>query len=92
MQLHEQYRPRQWSEVIGQDKALERIGQLRKRGLAGRAFWLSGQSGTGKTTIAKLLAAEIAEPWSTVEIDGGARSVQARAAVVKLVNMSARMM
>jgi DNA polymerase III gamma/tau subunit len=71
MQLHEQYRPRQWSDVIGQAKALERIQQLRKRGLAGRAYWLSGQSGTGKTTIAKLLAAEVADSWSTVEIDGG---------------------
>jgi DNA polymerase III gamma/tau subunit len=71
MQLHEQYRPRQWPEVVGQDKALERIEQLRKRGLAGRSYWLSGQSGTGKTTIAKLLAAEIADGWSTAEIDGG---------------------
>lgn len=71
MQLHEQYRPRQWSEVAGQDKALERIEQLRKRNLASRSYWLSGQSGTGKTTIAKLLAAEVADPWSTVEIDGG---------------------
>lgn len=71
MQLHEQYRPRQWSEVVGQDKALERIEQLRKRGLAGRSYWLSGQSGTGKTTVAKLLAAEVADGWSTVEIDGG---------------------
>ncbi len=71
MQLHEQYRPRQWSEVIGQDKALERIEQLRKRGLSGRSYWLSGQSGTGKTTIGKLLAAEVADGWSTVEIDGG---------------------
>lgn len=71
MQLHEQYRPRQWSDVIGQDKALERIDQRRKRGLAGRAYWLSGQSGTGKTAIAKLIAAEVADSWSTVEIDGG---------------------
>jgi replication-associated recombination protein RarA len=71
MQLHEQCRPRQWSEVVGQEKALERIEQLRKRGLAGRSYWLSGQSGTGKTTIAKLLAAEVADSWSTVEIDGG---------------------
>ncbi len=71
MQLHEQFRPCQWSEVVGQDRALERIEQLRKRGLSGRSYWLSGQSGTGKTTIAKLLASETADHWSTVEIDGG---------------------
>jgi DNA polymerase III, gamma/tau subunits len=56
---------------VGQDKALERIEQLRKRGLGGRSYWLSGQSGTGKTTIGKLLASEVADGWSTVEIDGG---------------------
>lgn len=71
MQLHEQYRPREWSEIVGQDKAIERIEQLRPRGLAGRAYWLSGQSGTGKTTIAKLIAAEVADPWSIMELDGG---------------------
>jgi DNA polymerase III gamma/tau subunit len=70
MQLHEQYRPRQWSEVVGQQKAIERIEQLRKRGLAGRAYFLKGSSGTGKTTIARLLAAEVADGWSTLEIDG----------------------
>jgi DNA polymerase-3 subunit gamma/tau len=69
MQLHEQYRPRDWSEVIGQDKTLERIGTLRKRGLAGRAFWLAGQSGTGKTTIARLIAREVAPEFGTTEID-----------------------
>ncbi len=55
-QLHEQYRPSAWSDVIGQDKALARIETLRKRGLGGRSYWLSGASGTGKTSIAKLLA------------------------------------
>jgi replication-associated recombination protein RarA len=70
--LHEQYRPRTWGEVVGQDKALGKLETLRKRGgLAGRAFWISGQSGTGKTTIAKLIAAEVADEYAIVEIDGG---------------------
>ena len=59
--LFEQYRPREWSEVIGQDKAIATINRLRSRGgLAGRAYWLSGKSGTGKTSIAELIASEIA--------------------------------
>lgn len=70
MNLYEQYRPRTWSDVVGQDKAIAKIDQLRKRGLAGRAYWISGQSGTGKTTIAKLLASEVADPFDTVEMDG----------------------
>ena len=71
MQLQEQYRPRSWSEVVGQDKVLAKIERLRKRGLAGRAYWLSGQSGVGKTTIGRLIAAEVADPYAIEEIDGG---------------------
>ena len=69
MQLHDQYRPKDWSEVVGQDKALAKIETLRRRGLGGRSFWITGASGTGKSTIALLLAAEIADEWATVELD-----------------------
>ena len=68
-QLHEQFRPAEWSDVIGQSKALAKIDCIRKGGLGGRAFWIAGQSGTGKTTIARLLAAELADEFSTEEID-----------------------
>ena len=67
--LHEQYRPASWSDVVGQPKALARIDVLRKRGLSGRAFWIAGQSGTGKTTIARLIAQELADPMNVDEID-----------------------
>jgi DNA polymerase-3 subunit gamma/tau len=73
--LTEQYRPKAWADVVGQDKLVARIQALAKRGLAGRAFWLSGQSGTGKTTIARLLAAEVADPFMTKEIDAGTLTV-----------------
>ena len=69
MQLHEQYRPRTWADVVGQGKIVEKIDTLRKRGLAGRAYWLSGISGSGKTTIARLIAGEVADEFSTDEID-----------------------
>lgn len=69
MQLHEQYRPTKWAEVVGQDKALLQIDNLRKRGLGGRAYFISGASGTGKTTIAKLLASEVADVFCTLELD-----------------------
>lgn len=68
--LYEQCRPSSWADVVGQDKAIKVIDGLRRRGgLGGRAFWITGQSGTGKTTIARLIAAEVAEDWSIVELD-----------------------
>jgi replication-associated recombination protein RarA len=70
--LYEKYRPRNWSEVIGQDKAVKRLEMLESRDqLAGRAFWISGKSGTGKTTIARIIAARLSDEWHTVEIDAG---------------------
>ena len=70
MRLYEQYRPHSWSEVVGQDRALAKLERLRKRGLGGRSLWVSGGSGQGKTTIARLIAAELAEPWAIEEMDG----------------------
>ncbi len=69
MQLHEEARPTTWAEVLGQPKAIARIDRLRSRSLTGRAYWLAGPSGTGKTTIARLIAAEVADEWCTEEVD-----------------------
>mgnify|MGYP001562041301 FL=1 len=67
--LFEQYRPRTWGEVVGQEKAVQKIQTLARRGLGGRAYWITGQSGTGKSTIGRLLAAEIADPLNIQELD-----------------------
>lgn len=68
--LTEKYRPRTFAEVIGQEKAIKTLELLRSRtGLGGRAYWLSGQPGTGKTTIAKLIAAELCDEMSIEEIN-----------------------
>jgi DNA polymerase-3 subunit gamma/tau len=67
--LFEEFRPQTWADVVGQDKAVSKIELLRRRGLAGRAYWISGQSGTGKTTIARLIASEVADEFCVEEID-----------------------
>src|SRR5260370_8081209 len=73
--LTEQSRPQMWADVVGQDKVVQRIQALAKRGLAGRAYWLSGQSGTGKTTIARLIAQEVADEFCIQEVDAAALTV-----------------
>jgi DNA polymerase-3 subunit gamma/tau len=73
--LTEQYRPKTWAEVVGQEKIVNRLLALRRRGLAGRAYWLSGQSGTGKTTIARLIAAEVADEFCIQEVDAAGLTV-----------------
>ena len=75
--LAEEFRPGTWADVVGQDKAVARIRALAKRGLAKRAYWISGQSGTGKTTIAQLLAAEVADLDLIRELDAGDLTVSA---------------
>ena len=67
MQLHEQYRPKCWEEVAGQVEALAEVQAVLKRGWGGRAWWLTGLSGTGKTTIARLIAQEGAGEDGTAE-------------------------
>ena len=69
--LYEKHRPRQWSEVVGQDGAVSKLLAIRSRsGFGGRMFYLVGASGTGKTTIAKLIAADVADEFATEEIGG----------------------
>jgi DNA polymerase-3 subunit gamma/tau len=87
-QLVEQYRPKAWADVVGQDKIVGRIQALAKRGLAGRAYWLSGQSGTGKTTIARLLAAEVADDFMTQEVDASTLTVSGLADLEKQSQVS----
>lgn len=66
--LYERYRPQQWSDVVGQDEAVKLFAN-QGESLGGQAFWLVGGTGTGKTTIARLAAGELADPFCIVEID-----------------------
>jgi replication-associated recombination protein RarA len=68
MRLDEKYRPTAFADVVGQDKAIDRA----KRALAAgeQAFWVSGQSGTGKTTIARIIAGMLAAKETLTETVG----------------------
>lgn len=67
--LFERARPRDFDQVVGQDAIVKRLTSMEARGqLGGRAFWISGLSGTGKTTLAKIIAGKVASEFATTEI------------------------
>jgi replication-associated recombination protein RarA len=64
--LFERYRPQTLDDVIGQKDAVK---MLRRVGAGGNVFLFAGPSGTGKTTLARILAGTIAESWHIDEIE-----------------------
>jgi replication-associated recombination protein RarA len=57
MNLHEKHRPTSLDGVLGQDKVVTRLTRLQfGPGFGGHAYWITGASGTGKTTIARIIA------------------------------------
>src|SRR5882672_1356545 len=54
-QLNTSFRPRKFSQLIGQDKITSRIRESLKQ--RSSASWLfSGESGSGKTTLGRIMA------------------------------------
>ena len=49
--------------------AIKKLKAIGSRGYGGRAYWIAGQSGTGKTTLAMIVASEIADSCYCIEID-----------------------
>lgn len=71
MRIDEKYRPQTFSDVIGQDKIISLLKVIaEKNDFGGRAFWVTGNSGTGKSTIAALIAACLASNFTTFETTG----------------------
>lgn len=54
--LYRKYRPKQWDTVLGQDHIVQTLTNAIKANRVGHAYLFAGPRGTGKTTVARLLA------------------------------------
>jgi replication-associated recombination protein RarA len=68
--LYRTYRPAHWTEVIGQDHIVQTLRESINSGRTAHAYLFSGTRGTGKTTVARILAHELkTAPEDITEID-----------------------
>lgn len=54
--LYRKYRPKQWDTVLGQNHVVQTLTNAIKANRVGHAYLFAGPRGTGKTTVARLLA------------------------------------
>jgi len=54
--LYRKYRPKEWAEVMGQDHIVTTLKNAIAADRVGHASLFAGSRGTGKTTLARLLA------------------------------------
>jgi DNA polymerase-3 subunit gamma/tau len=57
--LYREYRPKSLDEVVGQEHITNTLQNAIKKGAISHAYLLTGQRGTGKTSVARILAHEI---------------------------------
>lgn len=68
------YRPTSFDQVLGQDTVIKSLqSALTKK--RGRSFLLSGPSGTGKTTLGRIISNEVGcKSYDLIEIDGASNT------------------
>jgi DNA polymerase III gamma/tau subunit len=87
--LHTKYRPTLFKQVLGQDAAVKALHHAIAKGTS-RAFLLTGPTGVGKTTLARIGASKLgAGQADLIEIDGATYTgIDAMRAVASTVGYS----
>ncbi len=72
---HVRYRPHKFKDIIGQDAAVKSLSHLLKSSSTPHSYLFTGPSGTGKTTLARILASKLSvSARNVLEIDGATTS------------------
>jgi replication-associated recombination protein RarA len=62
--LYDKHRPTSLADVVGQPKACASLKRLFDgNSVGGQAFFIAGASGTGKSTLGRIIAGELADPF-----------------------------
>lgn len=73
--LHVKYRPRRWKDVLGQDATVNSLRDALASKTRPHSFLFTGPSGTGKTTLARLVALELGiEAANLIEVDAASNN------------------
>jgi replication-associated recombination protein RarA len=68
--LYETLRPKTLEDFVGFREVIDRLVRLHSKiGWDGQVFWISGFSGTGKTTLARIIASTISCDLDIEEVD-----------------------
>lgn len=73
--LHIKYRPTEFDSIVGQEAVVSSLAKVLTTDHVPHAFLFTGPSGTGKTTLARILATQLkCEPQNLMEIDAATNS------------------
>ena len=73
--LYRKYRPQKFGEVVGQEHIVPLLEAAVKSGKTAHAYLFTGSRGTGKTSVARILARALGcEPSDLVEIDAASNT------------------